>query len=337
MKTNGFIVLMISLLTISVGIMVLPGCGNPTGGGSGVSGGTGILYVSGYTNNCILVYDNANTREGTSSPDRLISGGLTQLNQPNSNGLFIDAKNDKLYVTNRGNHSILVFDNASTLDGNVAPEQVISYEGMVHPEGIFVRKNRIYVADVFNQYVFVFDSTAEGQTVPLVSIESTSVNVVPEGIYIDSNNKMYVAGNSDISQRIYVFNNVDTLTSGLRDLVPDRIISCEALDNLPFAVWVDENKNILYADNASASDILTFNHASTLNGANNYSSSAEISGNPYHFAVDTNKNILYVSNSSNIQVWTNSNTLSGTAERTIAIPVTYGGKYFGIAIDTTRD
>ncbi len=301
MKTKVFIVLMIALINSfnqHHNACRVRKCyrGGVAAAEEDQTGGTGILYIAGYTNNCILVYDNANTREGSTSPDRLISGEFTQINHPNSNSLFIDAQNDKLYVCNDGNHSVLVFDNASTLEGNVTPEQMITYAGMKYPEGISVRTNRIYVADVFHSKLFVFSSEATGPTLPLATIEATSVGLAALGVYVDSNNNMYLAGTSNTPQVIYVFKNVNTYSSGNNDLVPDRIISCEALYNYPFAVWVDENKNILYADNCSASDILTFNNASTLSGECNYSSSAEISGNPYPLAVDTNKNILYVSN-----------------------------------------
>lgn len=134
-----------------------------------------------------------------------------------------------------------------------------------------------------------------------------------------------------------MFNNVNTITSGMHNLVPNRMISLEAMSaGFPCSIWVDEGKNLLYADDTyNSGPIYVFHNASTLNGVCSYSSSAETGGGSAALAVDTNKNIIYVATGGGAQVWDNSNALSGPADRTITLPA-WCQRTYGIAIDPTR-
>ena len=105
-----------------------------------------VLYVVTVTDS-ILVYTAASTLDGTPTPDRTISGSMTTLNSPF--GIFVDTGSNLLSVTNQGDNSILVFDNASIVDGNVAPSRTIAQgtdlvdnTTLNSPLGIFVDTTR---------------------------------------------------------------------------------------------------------------------------------------------------------------------------------------------------
>jgi DNA-binding beta-propeller fold protein YncE len=72
----------------------------------------------------ILVYDAASTQNGAVVPNRTITGAATQLSSPQ--GVYIDSTNNLLYVANSGANSVLVFNNASTAFGNIAPSRTIA-------------------------------------------------------------------------------------------------------------------------------------------------------------------------------------------------------------------
>ncbi len=82
------------------------------------------LYVADYSNDSVDVFDNASTAHGNIAPSRILAGTNTTLS-----GLWtiwLDASNNRLYVSNSGGPSVLVFDGADTLNGNVAPSRTIA-------------------------------------------------------------------------------------------------------------------------------------------------------------------------------------------------------------------
>ncbi|MBC7863985.1 MAG: T9SS type A sorting domain-containing protein [Bacteroidia bacterium] len=93
----------------------------------------------------IAVFDNGSSMNGATSPTRHIFGSNTGLTQPH--GCWLDESRDILYVANTFGGNILVFDNASTIDGNVAPNRTISYSTMGKPVYIFCDEanDRIFV------------------------------------------------------------------------------------------------------------------------------------------------------------------------------------------------
>jgi DNA-binding beta-propeller fold protein YncE len=215
------------------------GGGGSNGGDGGGGGPTGKLYVSGCTSNSILSYDNANSVSGAVLPNRTISGALTTLNNPG--GIFGDTANDRLYMANYIGNSILVFNNASTASGNIAPNRTISGGSTTlnNPGGIFVdtTNNRLYVANYGGDSILLFSnaSTADGNIAPnrTISGGSTTLNN-PGGIFVDTtNNRLYVANYTGNS--ILVFNNASTASG---EIAPSRTVNLPAGTG-PGDVFVD--------------------------------------------------------------------------------------------------
>jgi hypothetical protein len=62
-----------------------------------------------------------NTDNGNVAPTRMIRGPKSGVSNPT--GVFLDTKNDELWVSNMGNHSATVFPRAA--NGDVAPKRII--------------------------------------------------------------------------------------------------------------------------------------------------------------------------------------------------------------------
>jgi 6-phosphogluconolactonase (cycloisomerase 2 family) len=82
---------------------------------------TGDLYVANDIGQSVLVFKNAATAEGNVAPVRVLKGDKTRLKNPT--GVFLDRKNQELWVSNLGNASATAYP--LTANGNVAPVRII--------------------------------------------------------------------------------------------------------------------------------------------------------------------------------------------------------------------
>jgi len=85
---------------------------------------TGKLYVSNFGANSIVRFDNAFTANGNVTPAATITGSNTTLNGPGF--ITLDTAADRLYIADTSDFSVLVYDNISTRNGNVAPQRIIA-------------------------------------------------------------------------------------------------------------------------------------------------------------------------------------------------------------------
>ena len=134
------------------------------------------LYVTNFSDNSIMVFESPHKIGNNYSPSRVVRGNLTQLNGPA--GIFVDEKKDKLFVVNFSDNTILVFGNASTLSGNVPPDQRIGgfFTNIFLATGIFVGpdKNGKDMLYVLNRGI-------------------SSQNILPAIIIIDLSNPSFIA------------------------------------------------------------------------------------------------------------------------------------------------
>lgn len=185
-------------------LMMLAGCvisPRVTGNGNNnppptTSGGE--LYVA--TPNSILRFSQALSANGNVQPAATITGSSTQLLRPGF--LHVDTTNDRLFVANNGNDSILVFNNASTLaSGNIAPSAVLagSATGLSSPVDVAIDSGNdlLYVADGTTIRVFSGQSTFSGN-VNVAPVRTFLPGGAIAGILLDtSDDTLYVADAND--------------------------------------------------------------------------------------------------------------------------------------------
>ena len=127
-----------------------------------------LLYVynRGGTGTEIAVFTGASALNGTVTPARTINIG-DSFSSGVPVGMFIDAANDRLYAP-RGTGQVLVFDTASTKNGNVtttaAPSRVINLPVPFAETTITVdlAANRLYAADTGGLNIIDNASTVSG-------------------------------------------------------------------------------------------------------------------------------------------------------------------------------
>ncbi len=325
--------------------LVLAGCGSPSritvsGGGGGTA--IGQLYVA--TPTSILRFTGAFTASGNVAPTATISGAATGL--AGVRRIALDATANRLYVASQGTNSILIFENVSTLNGNVAPNRTISGAATLlsAPTDLAVdpTTNLLYVVSGSNILVYAAASTINGNTPPVRNINfGTAIG----GIFADSaNNRLYAADTAN--------NTMDRLDGASSQdvvaIVGGAVAGLSTLLSSPNSATLDGQARLVVSNSTTPQSITFYAGAATATG--NLAPTATISGAATALVtpgqVIFNKNVaageIFVSDNGtgSVLVFTNTNTttgnvapgrtLSGAATGLVANAVT------GIALDTTR-
>ncbi len=133
----------------------------------------------------LKVYDNASTVTGDVAPDRTVSGASTNFVFPW--GIAVDIGRDILYLSDESGHAIHIFDNASTIDGNIAPSRTVTgaTSTLDSPSDIAVDPvtDTLYVTNysmgVFPGSLSVWEnaSTVDGDVAPSRAIEGAATTL----------------------------------------------------------------------------------------------------------------------------------------------------------------
>jgi len=111
---------------------------------------------------------------GDSAPLRVITGDRTQLNWPAA--IKLNPDTGDLYVANDINQSVLVFRNAATAQGNVAPVRVIKGDKtrLRNPTGVALdlKNQEVWVSNLGNASATVYPLMANGNVAPLRVVRS---------------------------------------------------------------------------------------------------------------------------------------------------------------------
>jgi hypothetical protein len=276
----------------------------------------GKLYVVSETANAILRFDNAFTATGNVAPAATISGSSTQLNVPQY--LALDTALDRLFVANLGGSSILVFDQISTKNGNIAPSRTIfgPTTGLIQPSDVSYDKSRnaLYVADGPDVYVFNSASNANGDVAPARDIKP---GFAVSALFIDStNDRLYLA--DPTANTIAIFDNASVL-NGTVTATRSLLGNATTLSG-PFGIQVDSAGRLVVSNsNSGVGYITVYTGAATVNG--NMAPSASIAGaattltTPTQIVVNPSSSSgeLYVANpfGGNVPVFTGYSTANG--------------------------
>ena len=314
---------------------------------------TGKLYVSNGGGDSILRFDNAFTANGDATPAATISGANTTLNAPSF--ITLDAAADRLYVANRGDLSVVIFDGVSTKTGtvNIAPTRTIAgpATGLLQPTDVAPDKGRdmLYVAD--DTDIFVFNSASASATTGNVAFaRDISLTFAVSAIFLDAtNNRLFVANQA--ADAVAIFDNASGLNS---TVTPNRVVQGVATHlAVPSGVAVDGAGRLIVSNVGNgttiAPTITIYANAATADG--NLAPVAEITGSntgmstPDQIVVDRNgTGTLYNADPGAariLAVFGSLNTANGniSATRWIKGPspgMTVGTQPVGVALDSTR-
>jgi 6-phosphogluconolactonase (cycloisomerase 2 family) len=304
---------------------------------------TGKLYVMNSTSNTLLRFDNAFTASGNATPAATIVGTNTTFNSPSF--MTLDAANDRLYIADTGDLSVVIYDGISTKNGNIAPSRIIAgaTTNLLTPTDVSLDKvrNLLYVADDVDIHVFGSASTVNGNTAP---VRDLSVPFAVSAIFIDgTNDRLYVADQA--GNAIAVYDHASTLNG---PITANRAVQGATNTHLsnPGGVQVD-GAGRLVVSNASPASITIYANAATADG--DIAPVAEIAGAntglsvPDQIFVDTTgTGTLYNADpgAARVAVFANLNTANGNISPTRTISGTNTGMTasgpVGLAFDNTR-
>jgi 6-phosphogluconolactonase (cycloisomerase 2 family) len=330
------------LLLSLYGCVISPRRGVTPPGGTG----TGQLYVVNQSANSILRFSAATAANGNIAPNANITGAATQLSNPQY--IFLDAANNRLYVANTGGSSILVFDNASTLNGNVAPTRTITSANLATPTDVALDSGRdlLYVADNLEVAVFANAHTINSVT---GAIRVIQLAFTPGAIHLDpTNDRLFVA--DPTSNAIDVFDAASTLNG----TVPaNRTISGTGTQLAqPLGLQVDGAGRLIVSNFAPPSITI---YANAAKATGNVGPIGVIAGSnttltgPTELALDstTNSGELYVGDpfGAHVPVFSSISTVAGTINAVPNRNITGANTLLtgtanptsrGVALDTTR-
>ena len=202
----------------------------------------------------------------TATP-RIVTGANTTLANSQTDSAAFDRARNAIYVaaeTTVPDVAILVFANAATTTGNLAPARriVVAGETRFHGPEVDEAADRLYASGESGKlYVFNNASTLAGTVAPTAAITLTS----PGAIDLDRKaDRLYVAARTT---SIYVFDGARQLTSVS---TPSRTVTWTNPTDFARSVAIDGCRNRLYVGirNVTATvNVYVFDNAATLTGA----------------------------------------------------------------------
>lgn len=178
------------------------------------------LYVADFGLGQILVYDNASTLTNTSNPNRIFSGGTDIDNTTRAPiSISVDVTRDILYVVTMLGDSVLVFDGASTYNGDKAADRKIGISGAKFGDVKLDAANNVaYCIDLIGTgrvYAVASASTATGTVSASRTVQlSLGANEEPMVSFLDLNsNRLFVSVADTVlnTGKVLVFNGLSTL------------------------------------------------------------------------------------------------------------------------------
>ena len=230
---------------------------------------TNRLYVSNQNTNTITVFSNGLSVNGNVAPSAAIVGGATTLDNPQY--LAFDSAHDRLFVANVSSSAnlgtILIFDSASTLNGNVAPTRTIGgpLSGLISPSDVAydATHDALYVLDATDILVYntISNPTVTGDRVPDRDI-TVPFNLTAFCLDV-LNDRLYATDAA--TNAVHIFDNVST--------IPTSVVGASrtlggALTKLsaPFGVAVDPANNLVVTNAGGSGSITIYSGASVATG-----------------------------------------------------------------------
>ena len=176
--------------------------------------GRDLLYVANAGTNSVQVYPNASTIQGGVAPVRSLAGSDTKIG--GISHLWLDTENDRLWVVDPISSSLLVFNSASTLNGNVPPSRIItgSNSRLQAPQSILLVGKRLYVACTGIILRFEDADGISGDVAPTAVLFGAATGLIrPQQMALRADkDELYVADSG--AGAVFVFANASTANGG---------------------------------------------------------------------------------------------------------------------------
>lgn len=325
-------------LAVVVGLVFIVASLGACGGGGGDSygpAGPSKLFVADSNHQAIGSLADSNPRPGSIAIDRIIAGPATGLGMF-LQGLDYDPVADRLFVLtdDMAKQEVLVFDNASKADGNVAPRRLAALPSSPGSDALRALqfdagRNQLYLVDSYGRVsVFANAGTGINATVSRTFADRTSgFATVSTGMALDpGRDSVYLlAGMSDPTipglpplplPPMSVITRFDNASGRSGDVVADKSVMLDGLAFRWAGLALDRSRDKLYAglngrisvlDDASGT--LTVSRQIVLPGG----------GDQYKLAVDPIHDRLYASDGARLFVIPNASTATGTVAATALI------------------
>ncbi len=286
----------------------------------------------------------SNPQPGQVVVERIIEGPSTMLTSSLAD-FALDVARDRLYVADL--RSILVFDNISTADGNIAPSRVVSTccggpGGLGNYVGISLDtvNDRLYAGVNVNlvggQVIQVFDNVSSlSNSAPTRTIAVNPTFLMD--VAVDpTNNILYVYGRSAVTTftEIAVFDNAATLSG---PVAANRTIAIgDSFSSGPaVGMFIDPANDRLYAPRSG--QVLVFDSASTKNGSVNTTAAPTRTINlPVpdltNITVELTANRLYAADTTGVNIIDNASTVNGTPPVVIRALAPTGSIFKAVAV-----
>ncbi len=311
------------------------------GSDTGDSGsGAGLLYVLDNSNDAVYVFEDIENLSGDQDPVRTLSGDDTLIEDPKA--IAIDPAGDILYVLDASEDAVLVFTQASELDGNEIVTKTLPIDG--NPQSMtYDRDNdRLYVSDVANESILIWEdvrSIADGT----FSNRSFDIGFIASDILIDELNQVLYIGDPDF-KAVQVYEQPEQKSGEInpdRSIIkfivneddPDDIEEFESIKTLA----VDALDNILFVVDAQTERMDVFENASFLDGE--LEPDRQVLGGSTRITDDLKKLLflddkLYGAISDDeIAIWEDADTLEGNTAPTRVVKVNSATRIIDFDVD----
>ncbi|MFN8611062.1 MAG: hypothetical protein U0931_26200 [Vulcanimicrobiota bacterium] len=172
------------------------------------------LYVANGGSNSVVVFGGAGTIDGATAPLRTLSGSSTKITAISA--IWLDSANDRLWVADPVAGALLVFNGASTLNGNVPPNRYIngSNTKLVSPQSLLFINKQLFVGCTSSIVRFDDSDSIDGNTAPTALIQGTSTGLSrPQQMALrPDKDELYVADAG--AAAVFVFDTPETVNGG---------------------------------------------------------------------------------------------------------------------------
>lgn len=195
--------------------------------------------------------------DGATATTRTLTGGNTKLGTTYYGEVAIDPKNKRLYVN--GTTGVLVWNNADTVTGNVAPDRQL-VTGTVAGIAIDVTHDVLYASTGSTILSFAKASTLNGAVVPTATLVSGGASAIQLTVD-EKNDRLYAAlGGTGVPR---VWDAASTLTGNVAQA--SRTFNIVGNNNQG-GIAIDVASDTLYISGRNTNSVYAIANGSTANG-----------------------------------------------------------------------